>query len=134
MPDNRQLLPFRQNTRQKRLKIGTADYSLGGSKSILLPEVGYLARIILVFVGTITYSGQSTSADLAPYSLFKRISVTLNNAATDIYNTSGFGAFLLNSVMTRMGRPDQQTQADIYAYPTVGSSQSFVLSLQIPIA
>lgn len=132
--EQRAKLPFRPNTRQKRLKFGTAAYSLGGSQSILLPEVGYLARIFLFFVGTVTYSATSTPADLAPYSLFKRISVTLNNSATDLYNTSGFGAFLVNSVLTKMGRLDQQTQADFYAYPVSGSAQNFVLGLQIPIS
>jgi hypothetical protein len=129
-----QMLAFRPNTRQKRLKIGTFDYSLGGSKSLLLPEVGYLARVWLYFVGTVTYSGTSTPADLAPYSLFKRIQVTLNNSATDIFNCSGFGTFLINSIITKDGRLDQQTDSSFYAYPVSGSSQAFVLGLQIPIS
>jgi hypothetical protein len=129
-----QLLAFRPNTRQKRLKIGTATYSLGGSQTLLLPEVGYLARILLFFVGTVTYSATSTPADLAPFSIFKRIQVTLNNSATDIYNTSGFGAFLVNSIMTKMGRLDQQTMADVYTYPVSGSSQAFVLPIIIPVS
>lgn len=132
--NERQFLPFRPNTRQKRLKFGTATYSAGGSQSILLPEVGYLARIWLFFVGMVTYSATSTPADLAPFSLFKRISVTLNNSATDLFNTSGFGAFLASAVKTRMGRIDQQAQADFYAYPVVGSSQAFVLGLPIDIS
>jgi hypothetical protein len=132
--NERQLLAFRPNTRQKRLKFGTAAYSLGGSQSILLPEVGYLARIWLYFVGTVTYSGTSTPADLAPYSIFKRISVTLNNSATDIFNCSGWSTFLVNSILTKMGRPDQQTNANFYAYPVSGSAQDFVLGLQIPIS
>lgn len=127
-------LPFRPNTRQKRLRIGTAPYSLGGSQSLLLPEVGYLARIWVFFVGTVTYSAQAVPADLAPYSLFKRISVTLNNSATDLYNTSGFGLFLVNSVITKMGRLDQQPDANFYAFPTVGAAQTFVLGAQIPIS
>lgn len=131
---NQQLLSFRPNTRQKRLKFGTAAYSLGGSQSILLPEVGYLARIFLFFVGTVSYSATSTPADLSPYSIFKRISVTLNNSATDIFNCSGFSTFLVNSILTKMGRLDQQPQADFYAYPVVGATQSFVLGLQIPIS
>lgn len=134
MQGQQQLLAFRPNTRQKRLKFGTAAYSLGGSQSILLPEVGYLARIFLYFVGSVTYSGASTAADLAPYSLFKRISVTLNNSATDLFNVSGFGAFLVNSVLTKGGRLDQNTDADFYAYPLSGAAQDFVLGLQIPIS
>lgn len=129
-----QLLPFRYNTRQKRLKIGTASFELGASRSITLPEVGYLARIFLFFSGSVTYSAGSTPADLAPYSIFKRISVTLNNAATDIYNVSGYGTFLVNSILTKMGRLDQQPEANFYAYPVSGSSQAFNLGLQIPIA
>lgn len=129
-----QLLPFRPNTRQKRMPIGNVSFGLGESKSILLPEIGYLSRIWLFFVGSITYSSEGTPADLAPYSLFKRVSVTLNNSATDIYNTSGFGLFLVNSVLTKMGRLDQQPQADFYAFPVSGSAQSFVLGLQIPIS
>lgn len=128
------LLPFRPNTRQKRLKIGTATFGLGESRSLLLPEVGYLARIWLFFEGTVTYSAASTVADLSPYSLFKRISVTLNNAATDLYNTSGFGAFIVNSTLTKVGRLDQQTDAEFYVYPVSGSAQRFVLGLQIPIS
>lgn len=134
MQNGQQVFPFRSSTRQKRMKIGTADYSLGGSKSILLPEIGYLARIWLFFVGTITYSAPGAAADLAPYSLFKRISVTLNNSATDIYNTSGFGTFLVNAALTKMGRLDQQTDSLFYAFPTSGAAQDFVLGLQIPIS
>ncbi len=132
--NGQQLLAFRPNTRQKRLKIGTAAYSLGGSQSLLLPEVGYLARIWLFFVGSVTYSAPSTPADLAPYSLFKRISVTLNNSATDLYNTSGFGAFLVNSMITKMGRLDQQADANFYTYPVAAGPTPFVLGLQIPIS
>jgi hypothetical protein len=136
--DNRQLLAFRPNTRQKRLKVGTFDYSLGGSKSLLLPEIGYLARVFLIFDGALTYSNTTTPADLAPYSLFKRISVTLNNSATDIYNTSGFGAFLINAVKTRMGRLDKSAgdtpNTNVYAYPQSGSAQDFNLAVEIPIA
>jgi len=129
-----QLLAFRPNTRQKRLKIGTFDYSLGGSKSLLLPEVGYLARVWLYFVGTVTYSSGTTAADLAPYSLFKRIQVTLNNSATDIFNCSGFSTFLINSILTKMGRLDQQADSNFYAFPLSGSAQAFVLGVQIPIS
>lgn len=128
-----QMLAFRPNTRQKRLKIGTADYSLGGSKSLLLPEVGYLARIWVFFVGTLTLSGAGAVGDLGPYSLFKRISVTLNNSATDIYNTSGFGAFLVNSVNTKMGRLDQQADNDFYQF-SVAATGAFQLGLCIPIS
>jgi hypothetical protein len=129
-----QLLAFRPNTRQKRLKIGTFDYTMGGSKSLLLPEVGYLARVWLFFVGSITYSAAGVMADLAPYSLFRRIQVTLNNSATDIFNVSGFGTFLINSILTKKGRLDQDADAGYYAAPLSGSAQPFVLGLQIPIS
>lgn len=130
-----QLLAFRPNTRQKRLKIGTFDYSLGGSKSLLLPEVGYLSRIWLFFVGTLSNSNTMTPADLAPYSLFKRIQVTLNNSATDIYNVSGFGTFLHNAILTKNGRLDKEADANFYVFPTAsGNTQTFVLGLQIPIS
>lgn len=130
----RVMLPFRTNTRQKRLKVGTATFELGASRSITLPEVGYLARIWLFFDGSITYSAPSTPADLSPYSLFKRISVTLNNSATDIYNTSGYGLFLVNSLLTKNGSPVVNPQADFYAYPLSGAAQPFKLGLQIPVA
>lgn len=130
-----QLLAFRPNTRQKRLKVGTFDFSLGGSKTLLLPEVGYLSRVWLFFVGTLSNSNTMTPADLAPYSLFKRIQVTLNNSATDIYNTSGFGAFLMNSVITKNGRLDKEADSNVYVFPTAaGYTQAFVLGLQIPIS
>jgi len=132
--DSRDLLPFRPNTRQKRMKFGSAAFSLGGSQSILLPEVGYLARVWLFFVGTITYSAQSTPADLAPYSLFKRITVTLNNSATDIFNASGWSTYLINQVLQFYNKLDVNSQADFYAFPTVGAAQSFVLGLQVPIS
>lgn len=130
-----QLLAFRPNTRQKRLKIGTVDFSLGGSKTLLLPEVGYLARVWLFFEGTISNSAAMTPADLAPYSLFKRIQVTLNNSATDIYNVSGFGTFLHNAILTKNGRLDKETDATFYAFPTSsGNTQAFTLGLQIPVS
>jgi hypothetical protein len=129
------LLAFRPNTRQKRLKVGTFDYSLGGSKTLLLPEVGYLARIWLMFEGTVSNSSTSTPADLSPYSLFKRIQVTLNNSATDIFNVSGFNTAMINAVLTKNGRLDKETDATFYAYPVgSGNTQAFTLGLQIPIS
>jgi hypothetical protein len=116
------------------MKFGTASYALGGSQSILLPEVGYLARIWIFFVGSVTYSAGSTAANFAPYSLFKRITVTLNNSATDIFNASGFSTYLINQVISFYNKLDVNSQADFYAYPVSGAAQNFVLGLQIPVA
>ena len=129
-----QLLPFRPNTRQKRLKVGSQAFALGGSVNMTLPEIGYLSRVFLFFDGSVTYSAASTPADLAPYSLFKRVLLTLNNSATDIFNTSGFGLFLVNSVNTKVGRLDVNPDADFYAYPVSGSAQRFTLGAEIPVS
>ncbi len=133
--DRPQVLPFRQNTRQKMNTVaGTMTYSLGGRQQITLPQIGYLSRIYLRFNGTLTFSGAATAAKFAPYSIFNRIQVDLNSNKQVLVDASGYQLFLLNSLRRKNGRLDQGTDSDFYVFPSSGSAQTFRATLEIPIA
>lgn len=129
------VLPFRQNTRQKISTLaGTMTYSLGGRQQITLPQIGYLAKIYLRFNGTLTFSGAATAAKFAPYSIFNRIQVDLNSGKQTLIDASGYQMFLLNSIRKKSARLDQRTDSDFYVFPASGAAQTFRATLELPIA
>lgn len=133
--DRPQVLPFRQNTRQKMNTVaGTMTYSLGGRQQITLPQIGYLSRIYLRFNGTLTFSGSATAAKFAPYSMFNRVQVDLNSNKQVLVDASGYQLFLLNSLRRKNARLDQGTDSDFYVFPASGTAQTFRATLEIPIA
>jgi hypothetical protein len=131
----RQLLPFRNNTRQKRAIVNNAmAYSLGGTQQVALPTIGYLAKMFLRFNGTITFSGAAAAAKFAPYSIFQNIKVDLNSQKQTIIDVSGYQLYLLDSVKRKNARLDQNTDSDFYVFPSSGSAQTFRVTLELPIA
>jgi hypothetical protein len=71
----------------------------GTTQSADLPTTGYLAAIDLIFTGTITTAGASSTTNLSyipvPWGLIRRIQLRTNEGA-DVWNTSGWGAYLYN--------------------------------------
>lgn len=131
----RNVLPFRQNTRQsKQTVVGTLTYATGGKVQLNLPANGYLSKIYLRFNGALTFSGAATAAKFAPYSIFSNINVSLNSGKQTLCDASGYQLFLLNMVNRKSGRPDQNTDSDFYVFPSSGSAQTFRATLEVPIA
>lgn len=125
---------FRESTRQKNRSVGNGAYSLGGNLSLELPKIGFLASIVLIFVGSITYSSASTAANYAPYSILKNVKVSLNSSSVELVNASGFELAMHNAVSRQNGRMDQSADSDYYAYPASGSAQNIRFGVEIPIS
>lgn len=136
MSDRKALLPFRFNTRQRKKSVQTMAMPSGGGSGVpvLLPKIGYLAVLYLIFEFDISNSGTVTAATYAPWSIIKRIKVSLNNSSQVLYDVSGFGAFLVNSTINKMGRVDKSTNTNVYQFPTSsGNNQKLRLPVWIPI-
>lgn len=103
-------MSFITATRQNIKPVTTLPYTAGQDMSYDLSRVGFLARIGIRFKGTLTCTHASkttfTKAPEAPWNLAKRLRLTLNNGL-DIWNTSGFGAYLQNMINKNNYRLDE---------------------------
>lgn len=137
MDGGQRVAPFRWNTRERIKKVGTITYPTGGGDGtpLTLPSIGMLARILLVYEGTLTFSSTTTYANYGIWGHLKRIKLQLNNAAQDLCDVSGFGLFLLNSISRKVGKIDETSGLDtgLYAAPTSGSTQNVRFALEIPV-
>lgn len=99
MPDYRAWMnetPFGKNTRQNFRNMNTFTYATGGRETQPIPRTGYLARIHWHFDGTLTVTlgGGTAAVDaLGPWNALNRVRLQANSG-TDVYNTSGYGAYL----------------------------------------
>jgi hypothetical protein len=106
---------FETATRQNLRPINQMDYVSAGRVAQSLPRVGYLARLYLHFSGTATVAlggGTATLSTKGPWNTWSRIRV-LANQGTDIFNVSGYGAYLLELIS--MYRRDPQRSPDLAA-------------------
>jgi hypothetical protein len=132
-----QMAPFRFNTRERIKKVGQIDYPAAGGDgvSLLLPQIGLLARIVLVFEGSVTFSSATTYGNFGPWAVWKRLRLDLNNASQNLFDVTGFGAYLMSSVLRKVNKIDETAglDANLYAAPTSGSAQSIKISVEIPV-
>lgn len=90
-------IPFRYGSRKRVQRVGAITYSAGQAASPLeLPRVGFLAGIVINFSGTAT--GATGTTAKGPWALFSRVRLNLNLGAANIYDTTGYGNYLLNLV------------------------------------
>lgn len=90
--------PFGKNTRQNHRNMDAFTYAVAGRESKSIPRTGYLARIHNHLAGTITVTlGGGTAAldTLGPWNTLNRVRLQANSG-TDVFNTSGYGAYLAN--------------------------------------
>ncbi len=128
----RQLLPFRSNTRQRMQQFATAAITLGNQVSIELPRVGFLSGIMLTLSAAVTLAGATTLTLGSPWNVLKRIKVNLNTGAASIYDTSGMGAYLVNDRMIRSAY--DPTNPGLTNALTANGVNNWTFSLYIPIA
>ena len=89
-------MPFLRATRQNFLPVSSIDYAAGDTKTVRLPQVGLLARVICIFEGTNTITLGGGTAALgaeAPFSLVQRLRLVANGN-TNIFDMSGYGAMI----------------------------------------
>lgn len=138
----RQMLPFRNGTRQRRRKIGTIAFSASSSGTPLeLPKVGYLSKLIFQLRGTIDSGGAVTLADLGPWNIVSRFRVNTNIGQASLVDVSGFGAHVMQKTMWRGWNPskagigDTTPSADIHAAPVANAAgQAVCLTWEIPLS
>jgi hypothetical protein len=128
----KQLTPFRYGTRQRIYSFGSAQIVLGNQVTTELPRVGFLAGIFLDVNAVVTLAGAGALATFGPWSLFKRISVTMNTGQSSIYDTSGYGAFIVNENM--LARSFNPLNAASFVAPVAQGANTWRFGLFIPIA
>lgn len=87
---------FNAATRQNIIPAPAITYAAGQTLYSVLPKVGLLKRVILLFTGTLTVTLGGGTAALgveAPFSLFSRIRLTANGN-TALFDMTGWGALI----------------------------------------
>lgn len=91
-------LPFRYATRVRTQRVGFVPFQENTQAPPLeLPRVGFLMGLLLEWRGNITGTGVTPTA-VGPWGLVRRFRLGLNLGAATIYDTSGYGNYLLNLV------------------------------------
>jgi hypothetical protein len=141
MPQKGPTEPFRYNTRQRIQKISTRAYAAGTTlEPITIPQVGYLANIVIQFRGTITLSGAGALTDKGPWNLLNKLTLASNQGAANLVDLTGYGAFVshfwLNegSASNRAGIGDTVPSADYFAAPVAGGANVWALTYYIPVS
>lgn len=137
----RQLLPFRAGTRQRNFKVGTIPFAASSQGTALtLPQVGMLSRLVCQMRGLITYSAPGTLSDQGPWNMLSRLQLLTNIGAANVYDVSGYGAFVIHKTVTQGWSPELAgigtsftPNADIHVFPLSGAAQAFVLTYEIPV-
>lgn len=135
----KQLIPFRQGTRQRVQNVGTLAYAANSTATIEFPRVGYASRVIVRFNGTVTLSGAGALADLGPWSLVSRFRLATNIGAATVVDVSGFGAFLCQRLQKEgqdfslAGVGQTVTHADVHAAPVAMGANTWALSWILPV-
>jgi hypothetical protein len=137
----KQLEPFRYNTRQRFQKITTRAYAAGTTlEPIIIPQVGYLSNIIVQFRGTVTLSGTGALTDKGPWNLLNKATLQSNQGAASLVDLSGYGAYIAGfwqnegSPYNRAGIGDTVPSADYFSAPVASGANVWVLTWVIPVA
>jgi len=144
-------MPFNRATRQNFLPAPVINYVLGQTGQSVLPKVGLIKRLLVLFEGTITVTLGGGTAALgaeAPWSILQRLRLTANGN-TALFDMSGYGA-MLSSLFSAHGFsgyggrpviPDSATvpgpastafSAAVFAAPN--STGAWRFSIEIPLA
>jgi len=123
-------LPFRYGTVRRRINIGSYPVTLGQSiPSIVIPQVGMMARILGSLTGTYTGANAPLVVKyLDGFDAFiNRFRVGLNNGSANIVDVSGIG---LNAVNNSLSKGKLPTKAGMGL--AVGA-QTFTYNFAVPI-
>lgn len=137
-------MSFVTETRQNIRSAGRRDY-VGGSRSDLpLPRVGYLRAIHIHITGNMQVTpgtGTATLSEKAPWNLINRLRYQIGSA-TEVVNTSGWGAYLVELHKRLSYRPETGSRANlpatafagqVYAASATAGANAWEFGLTIPI-
>jgi hypothetical protein len=131
---------FLESTRQNIRRAGRLDFASAGQAQLPLPRVGYLSKIHIHVTGTMDVTlggGTATLSEKGPWPLLRRARYQIGSG-TELFNTSGYGAFLVD-LMSKLGyeADDGQVSASfasqIYNAPTAAGANAWDFHLTIPI-
>jgi hypothetical protein len=94
--------------------------------------------VILQFVGQVTLSGAGALSNLGPWNLLSRIKIN-SNINSFIWDTSGYGAYLENSLLARGFAPDLAGGGSvtvdpfIHAAPVAAGPNNWVVTWILPV-
>lgn len=136
---------FGSQTRHNRRTANPFTFVAGQRETQAIQRVGYLARINYHFNGvmTVTLGGGTAALDgMGPWNSLSRVRVAANSG-TDLYNLSGFGAYLVEDVMTGKagyvmtdsGRPSALSYSgQVYQAGTAAGANTWDFGATIPLA
>lgn len=143
MRQGQQLIPFRLAARQRRQKQGVIPFqSNATAPPLVLQQVGLLNALVVQVRGTVDYGAVGGPfPDLGPWSIIQRLKVTLNLGSAELFNATGYGAFLISSLIERSFRTDRGgagnliPDIDIFDADSGGGGlKPFVLTWIVPIS
>lgn len=133
-PANRKLGAFEKGTDPRFRKVNAATFTIGGSDvRVDLPRTGLLSSVILQLTGTMTLGAPTSFAALGPWNIFKRIQVYVNTGTISLWDTSGWGAYLMGFLQDEVYGPDKSTLTDIYSAGLAATGNTWNLLLELPI-
>jgi hypothetical protein len=90
-------IPFRYGSRKRIQPVGFIPYERGKvAPPLQLPNVGYLAGLILTWRGTISGSPTMKPGTISPLSIIRRFRLNLNLGSASLVDASGLGILILN--------------------------------------
>jgi hypothetical protein len=149
-PQQQQLKPLAQNTRQRYIRSGNplAYTGFNQLQQMNFTQVGYVDRLIVQHSFQITDTAAvpataAAAAGLGPWSLVKRLTLQTNLGTSTVFDTSGWGAFQVGKLYDRdvdlgtaYGTAD--TVDPLFAYPVTGYVQNVAKTINfchvIPVA
>ena len=134
------LAPFRFNTRQRFARVGAQAFAAGAKVSQELPRVGLLSEVLVSVRGVVTLSGAGAIANLGPWNLINRLQLNINIGSATIFDTTGWGNFVLSHVQRQAFKHDAPgignttPDADFYAAPVAMGANTWALHYHIPVS
>lgn len=121
-------MPFRYGTVRRRINIGNYPVALGGAiPTIIIPQVGMLARIVVNITGTYTKANATGLNQLDGYdAIVSRAKVSANNGAASIVDLSGIGIRAMNKSL----RPSLPIKRGLL---TTAGAQTFNYKFILPV-
>ncbi len=127
-------IPFRRVAVRRTAPLPMAiPWAAGGNWRVEVPATGLLSGIYLNMAGTMTIIGGAGALTAwGPWDILSRIRVTVNAGGTVVYDTSGYGNYLLNRTRYR-GHDPAAADANIYAAAVAGAANVWNQVFYVPI-
>jgi hypothetical protein len=131
---------FLESTRQNFRQAGSENYVSAGQSLISIPRVGYLSKVAIHVTGTMTITpgtGTAVLSEKGPWALLRRIRYQIGSG-TELFNTSGYGAYLCNTMLRYQYVPENgQVSASfsnqVYQAGVASGANAWDFFLVVPI-